>query len=237
MAITPTENEAFYREVDEELRREQIAKGWSRYGTYVILGIILLIAAIGAYFYWQHRQEVKAGETAEQLTQTFEEIQKGNAKQALPKLDAIAAEGQPGYRAAALMTKADIALGSGDEAGAIAAFKAIAEDAKLADPYRNLALIRQTAIEYDKLQPDVVIARLKALAAPGNPWFGSAGEMVAVAHLKKNQPRQAAPIFAAMAADQSLPPSIRSRAVQMASALGIDATSGFGEGETKEAKQ
>jgi hypothetical protein len=64
---------------------------------------------------------------------------------------------------------------------------------------------------------------LGPLAVAGNPWFGSAGELVALAHLKNNQPARAAPIFAAMAKDQKLPQSIRSRALQMAGALGIDA--------------
>ena len=78
-------------------------------------------------------------------------------------------------------------------------------------------------MELDTLPPQQVIDRLKGLAVAGNPWFGSAGEMVAAAYLKQNQPQRAAPIFAAMAKDQSIPESLRARAVQMAGALGVDA--------------
>jgi hypothetical protein len=80
-----------------------------------------------------------------------------------------------------------------------------------------------TALEYDRLAPAAVIARLKPYTVAGNPWFGSAGEMSAIAHMKLNQPRDAARIFAAMAKDQKVPESIRSRAVQMAGSLGVDA--------------
>jgi hypothetical protein len=69
----------------------------------------------------------------------------------------------------------------------------------------------------------VIIQRLGAYARPGHPWFGSAGEMVAIAHLRQQQPQRAAPIFSAIARDETVPPSIRSRAVQMAGALGVDA--------------
>ena len=55
----------------------------------------------------------------------------------------------------------------------------------------------------------------------GNPWFGSAGEMVAIAQLKLNRPQQAARLFADMAKDESVPESIRSRAEQMAGSLGV----------------
>lgn len=223
LAIKPRDNEAFYREVDEELRRDQMASAWQRYRVAIIVGVLLLLAAIGGAIWWQNRQQALAGERSEQLTRLFDDIQANRIPAAQPKLDALAAEGSPGHRAAALLTKADIAAQSGNDAAAAAAFKAVAEDEGLAEPYRQLALIRQTSLEFDKLPPATVVERLQALAKPGNPWFGSAGELVALAHLKQQRPERAAPIFAAMAKDQALPASIRSRAVQMAGALGVDA--------------
>lgn len=225
MAIKPAENETFYREVDEELRKEQLTSFWTRYGLIVILALILLLAAIGGYLWWQNRQQQQAGERGEQLAAAFEDVQAGRTKAALPKLDALAAEGGPGYKAAALLTKADLAIQNNDLKAATATFRQVANDGELAEPYRQLALIRQTALEFDTLPPAEIISRLQPLARPGGPWFGSAGEMVALAHLKANRPGDAAPIFAALARDESLPSSIRSRAVQMAGALGVDAVS------------
>jgi len=83
--------------------------------------------------------------------------------------------------------------------------------------------VRMTAAQFDTLNPDVVITRLRPLARSGNPWFGSAGEMVAAAYLKQNKPQLAAPIFAALAKDKKVPESLRSRALQMAGSLGVDA--------------
>ena len=223
MAIKPADNETFYREVDEELRREQMATVWKRYGWLIVGGVVLLLAAIGGVIYWQHRQEVQRGEYGERLIGLFDDIQADRTDGVPAKLDALAAEAGPGYRAAALLTKGDLAIQAGRDAEAVAAFKAVAGDEAIARPYRDAALVRQTALEFDALPPATVIERLKPLAVAGNPWFGSAGEMVALAHLKANQPQQAAPIFAALAKDEGVPPSIRSRAVQMAGALGVDA--------------
>ena len=223
MAIKPVDNESFYREVDEELRREQLTSTWKRHGLWIVLGVVLLLAAIGGFLYWQNQKEKRAGQHAETLTAVFEDIQVGKTKAVQPKLDQLANEGGPGYRAAALLTKADVALQRGDDAAAVAAFQSVADDADLPAPYRELALIRRTAVEYDKIQPAIVIQRLKPLATAGNPWFGSAGEMVALALLKQQKPQEAARIFAAMAKDDTLPESIRSRSVQMAGALGVDA--------------
>ena len=238
MAITPVDNEVFYREVDEELRRDQLAEFGKRYGLAIIVGVILLIGAIGAGFYWVHHQNVLAGERGEVLTKALDDIQAGQIKEAQPVLDTLIAEGGDGYRAAALLTKADIAVQQGKDAEAAAGFKAVAEDTGLAQPYRDLALVRQTAVEFDTLAPDAVVARLKPLAVAGNPWFGSAGEMVAIAHMKQGKPQLAAPIFAALAKDQTVPQSIRARAIQMAAALGVDALPvSQSTGETAPAKE
>ena len=101
MAIKPVDNESFYREVDEELRREQLTGTWKRYGTWIVAGIILFLAAIAGFLYWQQQKEQRAGATGEQLAALFEEIQAGKTKGVEGKLDAIAKDAGPGYRAAA----------------------------------------------------------------------------------------------------------------------------------------
>src|SRR3546814_7858012 len=86
----------------------------------------------------------------------------------------------------ARFTEADILLQKNDLKGAAAKFASIAQDQSLAESFRDLALIRQTAAEYDSLKPDVVISRLRGLAVKGGPWFGSAGEMVALARSEEH---------------------------------------------------
>ena len=70
--------------------------------------------------------------------------------------------------------------------------------------------------------PEDVVARLKPLAAPGNPWFGSAGEMVGIAYLKMGKNDLAGAMFAAVAKDKDVPESIRARVVQLAGNSGVD---------------
>src|SRR3546814_2910227 len=125
----------------------------------------------------------------------------------------------PGVRASALLVKAGTAARKGDSKVAIAAYKAMADDASLDRPYRDLALIRQTTLEFETLQPQQVVDRLKPLAVEGAPWFGSAGALVAIAYLKMRKPDLAGPLFAPMARDKDVPHSIRSRARHMSCLL------------------
>jgi hypothetical protein len=222
LAVTPQQiEESFLREVDEELRREQIGTFWRRYGRALVAVILIGLAALGGFLWWQAEQQKKADAEGEQLVAVLNDV--GVGKEPGARLDPLINSRQEGYRAAARLTKAAIAAGKGDAKAAIVQYKLIADDKTLDAPLRDLALIRQTALEFDMLPPDEVVARLKPLAEAGGPWFGSAGEMVAIAYMKMNKPELAGPIFQAIAKDENAPETIRARATRLAGALGVDA--------------
>ncbi|OYY72705.1 tetratricopeptide repeat protein [Sphingomonas sp. 28-63-12] len=223
MAVTPQTNEAFLREVDEELRRDQAMHFWTRYGRWLIGAVVLGLAVFAGVLVWQNQRQKQAGEQGEQLAAMFEKLGSGDEKAATKPLADLAANGVGGYRSLARFTQADILLQKNDLKGAAAKFAEVANDTSAAQPFRDLALIRQTYAEYDSLKPQTVIDRLKPLAVPGGAWFGSAGELVAIAQLKLNQKRAAGDLFGRIARDQTVPESLRQRAVQMAGELGVDA--------------
>ena len=224
LALPPDSTETFIREVDENLRRDQAQAFAKTYGGWLIGAMILLPAAIGGYLYWQNRQQEKAAVQGEELSQIISDISNGNVAAAPARLDNLAAKGNEGYRASALLTRAALAIQQRDLKLATSKYKEVAADDDLAQPYRDLATIRATALEFDSIKPEEVVARLQPLAKPGNPWFGSAGELTAMALLRQNRRSEAGRLFAQIAADKQVPETIRSRAIQIAGSLGVDAS-------------
>lgn len=222
MAVPPT-NEAFLREVDDELRRDQLASFWTRYGRLLIAAILLGLAAFAGYLYWRNHQENVRGEEGEKLQAAYDALAGGRAAQAAQPLDELTRASSEGYRALALFAQGDALLARGDVRGAAAKFGEIARGDAYAQAFRDLALVRQTAAEFDALQPQVVIDRLRTLAVPGNAYFGSAGELVAAAHLRAGRRDLAGRLFGQIAREANVPESIRQRAIQMAGLLGVDA--------------
>ena len=222
MAQPPETNEAFLREVDEELSYDRLMGFARSYGRTVLIIIGLGLAGLAGGLWWHSHQADVAGQQGEQLSAAIKDLSAGKADGVSAKLAPLLANGNEGYRASAKLLTASMAQEKGDLAGAIAGFKAVAADTNLDQNWRDVALVRQTAAEYDTLAPDVVIDRLKGLSIPGKPWFGTAGEMVAIAYLKQNKPNLAAPLFAEIARDKTIPPSIADRARQMATSLGAD---------------
>lgn len=222
MASTPPNDEAFLREVDEELRREQIQTMWKRYGR-LALGLILLgLAGFAAFLFWRAETQKKADERSEQFSAVIADIQAGRKTDAGKKVDALIADGGAGYRVVALFTKAALAADKGDIKGAASIYAGVAADDSVAQPFRDIALIRQTLIEYDQLKPQQVIDRLKPLANKDNGFFGTAGELTAMAMIQANRPAEAGRLLAAVAADPETPQTLRDRAGRLAASLGAD---------------
>ena len=222
MAQPPENSEAFLREVDEELNRDRMMGFFRNHGRKVLLAVVAALVALGGWLWWQNHQADVAGQQGEQLSAAIKDLSEGNQKDVAAKLAPLAANGTEGYRASAKLLSAAMALEKGDAKAAIEGFKAVAADTSLDENWRNVALLRQTAAEYDSIAPDVVIDRLKPLAVAGKPWFGTAGEMIGMAYIKQNKPDLAAKMFADMAKDKTVPESITARARQMAASLGVD---------------
>lgn len=224
MALPPDTGETFLREVDENLRRDQLSGMARKYGGWVIAAVVLLVASAGGWLYWQERQKTGAATDSEVLAQVYTDIGAGKLAEVTPRLDALSANGSDAVRATALFTRAAVAIEQNDRPTAIARFNQIAANDDFAQPYRDLALIRATSLEFDTIRPEQVVARMAPLARPGNAWFGSAGELTAMALVKQGKKTEAGRLFAAIAADRQVPDSIRARAVQIAGSLGVDAS-------------
>ena len=223
MALSPQSNEAFFREVDESLRRDQAVALARRWGIAAVAGVILALAAFAGYLWWHSHSEAKAGEQSITFNKALDDLGANRPTAATPALQELAKDGTPGYSVLSKFTLADIALQKDDLKGAAAIFAEVAGNSSAAQPLRDLALIRQTLAEYDSLQPQVVIDRMRPLAVKGQAYFGTAGELTAVAHLRMGRKDLAGRLFGELARDETVPATIRQRAVQQAGVLGVDA--------------
>lgn len=223
MALTPQNNEAFFREVDDEVRRAQAERLARRYGVIAAVIVLLALVAFGGTLWWRSHQAALAGERGDQFMAAMSTISSGKDDEARKQLAAIEGTGTKGYAPLAAMLQADMLVRERKEKDGAAAFLKLSQDGSAPQPLRDVALLRATTLQFDTLKPQEVIDRLKPLAVPGNPWFGSAGEMTGIAYMKLNQTKQAGALFVAMTKDQGVPSSLRSRAAQLAGDLGFEA--------------
>lgn len=216
------QEQVFLREIDDALREDDAARLLRLYGKPVAAGVVLVLAGLAGWMVWNNHVDSVKGAKGEQLTIALDQAEAGRYDTAQTNLKALQASGAAGYAPLAGLVQGGIALDRHKPADAAKAFDAVAADAGAPQAWRDLATVRSVAATFDTAPPQQVIDRLKPLAVPGNPWFGSAGELVAVALLKQGHPDKAGAMFAAIAREADAPQSLRGRARQMALQLGAD---------------
>ncbi len=211
------------REVDDAVRQDQYADAAQKYGKPAIAVLVLGLAAFGGYLFWQGQSVAGDEKRSEQLVQALDQIEAGNMQSGIDALEPLVVDGDGGTKAAAQMLKASLALEQGRKDEAVGLFAAIADDSGAPEAYRSVARIREVSSNFDAMKPEDVIAKLKPLAVPDTPFFGSAGELVGIAYLEQGKNAEAGALFASIARDVSVPESLRNRARQMSGLLGVDA--------------
>jgi hypothetical protein len=234
MALTPTtppaaptpsnEDEVLIREIDEAVREDALMGFLKDHGVKLLSGIVVLIGGLGGYMLWDNYREGQLETQSEALISALDYADQRDFKTASEKVAPLLADGAtPGARTAAQFLQAAAALEQGDPAKATSLYKAIAADTNAPPALRDLAKVRDVSTNFDTMKPGDVIAKLGPLAKPGNAFFGSAGELVAMAHLENGNRAEAGKLFAAIAKDEDLPETLRSRGRQMAGLMGVDA--------------
>ena len=206
------QRDSLAREIDEELRREQLLKLWEQYGTYVIVAAVLIIAGIGGYKYYEHRRATAAEAAGAKLASPRARRRRTRRPRRRRRWRTSPRPRPPtmacwrGLRLAAAEREA------GKTAEAAAAYEAIAKgsgvDALLAD-YAQLqaAMLRLDSANWTDMQN-----RLNALAADGNAWRFSARELLGLAAQKAGKLDEARTEYQRLLSDRGTPPSIAERA-------------------------
>jgi hypothetical protein len=217
------QDDVLLREVDDAVRQDQFADAAKRYGRPVGAAVLIGLALFGGYLFWDSRQNAAREKDSEALVSALDQVERGNLGSASTALDPVAADGGDGAQAAAQMLKAGIAMEQSKPDEAAKIYDSVAVNSDAPQALRDLATIRGVTARYDNMKPADVIAKLKPLAVPGGPWFGPAGEIVAMAYLDQGKSAEAGTLFAAIAKDKNSPETLKSRTRQMAGLLGVDA--------------
>ena len=217
------QDDVLLREIDDAVREDQYLDFARRYGKPIIGVIVAGLVGFAGYLWWDGNREGQLEADSEKLVSALDQIEAGNLDTGSATLDTLINEGNDGAVTMARLLRAGIAMEKNQPAEAAKLYAQVAAADDVPPALRDLATIREIAATYDSRKPDEVVARLKPLAVPGNPYFGSAGEMVAMAYLQQGKRREAGTLFSEIAKDETVPDGLRSRSRQMAGLLGVDA--------------
>ncbi len=199
----------FFREVDEEFRRDQVARFWKRWSGLLIGLALVVVAGVGGWRYWQYLEDTRAQDAAARFYEAQQQIAEGNTAQGQERLEELALEEHAGYAALARLRLA-ASLGAQDPVAGARAYEELAGDTTVPATMRDLARLRAALLLLDS-DFDNAAATLQGLAAPANPFRHTAREALGVAALNRGDYDAAGTWFDQVAADAETPSALRDR--------------------------
>lgn len=204
-----------FREVDEDLRREQYKRLWDRFGGYVIGLAVLIVVGVGGYKAWEWWENSRAAATGDEFLSALVLSEEGKHQEAIAALDVVAVNGSGGYPILAIFRSAGEKAAAGDADGAVAAYDSIASRGGLPPLVADLARLRAALILADTQSPQELSSRIGNLAQTGNPWRHAAREILGLAAYRTNDLPTARKYFEDIVNDQESGQGGRSRAQLM----------------------
>jgi hypothetical protein len=217
------QDDVLLREIDDAVRQDQYSDFAKTYGKPLLALLVAGLVGFGGYLLWQGQSEQSLEAQSEQLVSALDQAQAGNFDSAEQTAAALVASGKGGAAISAQMLQAGIAMQQGKPDKAAQMYAAVAANEDAPQVIRDMAAIRGMTANFDTRDPQEVINALQPMAVPGEPFFGSAAELVAMAYLEQNKRAEAGALFGEIAKSEDVPETLRARARQMAGLLGVDA--------------
>jgi hypothetical protein len=204
-------NEAFDKEVDEELQREWVAEAWEKYSGYILAGALAIVLGVGGYKFMESRRlsaSEAAGARYGAAIKLMGETQTDAGTQALAAL----AKTGGGYAVLAQLRLAAADVAAAKPADAIAKYDALARTPGTDPVLADFARLQSAMLQLDTAPWADTQARLTGLLGDTNPWRFSAREMLGMGALKANNGAEARGYFEKLIGDPGVPAGMAERA-------------------------
>jgi len=214
-----TNDESFFREVEEDYRREQTVKFFKTYGSYLIAGAFVTLAIVGGYKYETQRRAAEVAKGGDALSNAQNLIDAGNRDEAEKALATLAGNGPGAYRVLARLHAAAESVANKHLESALEDYRGVVDDAAAPSALRDFARIQIAALSVDKESYESLARQLEALRSGTSEWRFAAKEILGLAAYKEGKKDEAEQLFREIMSDGEAPAGMRQRAQVMLALL------------------
>lgn len=236
------QNDSFMREVNEEMRRDQLRRIWQTYGVVIVAAIVTLFVGVIAYQWWQARQTAFAEQSGARYEAASKLIAETKTDEALASFADLAKTGAPGYATLAQLRLAGQHASTGRVAEALASYEAVAAGPDVQELLRDFATLQAAMLRLDQADWTEMKNRLTPITDENRPWHTPAREILGLAAYKAGQNEEATKLFEQLLGDRGATTGISRRAQDMLAILNDTAgakkaTAPAGTAETSKAAE
>ncbi len=208
-----------FREVEEELRREQFAKHWDKYGTLILGAAVAIVLSVAGFKYWKHQQAEQAQTYGSRFMDALDLSSVGKKDLAELSFSQIAKEGPKGYAMLSNMREAALKASAGKLDEARQQYDELAKSSSVDPVFKDFSRIQAAMLRVDKADEAEMKTRLEGLANGTGSWRHSARELLGLSAFKAGNLKGAENHYNQIMGDRSAPVGIKQRAEMMLSMI------------------
>lgn len=205
-------DDSFIREVNDELRSEQMSKAWKRFGRILIGAAVLLVVGVAGHRGYEYWHSNNASASGDRFVTAIDLAGDKKNDEALAAFSELEKDGTGSYPVLAKLRTAALQAEKGDKAAAIATFQAISKDNAVPALVRDVAKLRAAFLLVDTAGYEQVAAEAELLSSDGHALRFSAREVLGLAAYKADNMKQAKDWFTQITNAADAPRNVASRA-------------------------
>lgn len=211
--------DAFIREIDEELKNEKLKKIWDRYGLFIILFVVLAISATVSFETFKAWNQKRNQEFSNAYAYALNLQNQGKYGEAMGVLENIEKSKKGIYSDLAQIQMANVLVEQGKVEPAMAIWEKIVADADFNQQMREVATIKLASYKLDFAPSEEIQKMLSPFVAVNGPWTNIAKEMLAMLAIREGNNTQARAYYQEISSAENTPEALRARAQDMLNVL------------------
>ncbi len=200
-----------FSEIDDDLRRDQLRKIWERYAGLIIAVVVLVIAGVGGWRFYQYSETKKAAESSSAFEAAVALAEQNKSAEAEAAFTKLAGDGTKGYRGLARL-RAAAEVAKRDPNAGVQLYDSIAADSGLGVSEQDVARIRAASLLLDTAPYADIRQRLEPLTAAGRTFRHTARELLSLSAWRSNDTTATRQWLDMISNDPESPAAVRSRA-------------------------
>lgn len=190
------EEDAFLREVEEDLKNESLKKLWDKYGLFIVVFVTAVLTLAVSYESIKSWYVRRAENWANAYSVALALQNQGKYQESIDALNMIINKNFGAYAPLAKMQQVNVLLDSGKQALALDKLAELIADKKYPSQLRDVAIIKLASFKQDEAPRDEMEKILSPIISqPDNSWYATAQYMMAAVSLRDGDKEHAKAIY------------------------------------------
>lgn len=205
------DRDSLLREVDEELRREQMQKLWERYNGLILGVAALIVAGVGGYKFLETRRIAATEAAGAEFATALQLSEQSKTDDATKAFEKLSQSGPAGYATLSKLHLAGAHAKAGRKPEALAVYQAIINDGASDSLLRNFAQLQVAALKTGDGDFTEQQNRLTPLASEDSPFKITARELLGLSAFKAGKLDEARKYYEPLLIDPKASRAIQER--------------------------